>query len=373
MGIRSRARRMVAVGLSAAIGLTMISLAAQPAFATTYPEPPQGYFAGTTNSVSGAFSATDPINVVVHVPNGSARNIFEQAIVTNAALWGPNTCYNKAVGFDDGSGSGDRSPDASYATDLGTSGDIWPFSGCGRLNVERNHLREWARNDGTTIYIAASYEYPTGNVTNLHQVATNGFNRGRDGLAADLARGLAAIGYHSETTLVHKYGSGSFTQGGSTIPFDGNVSVLNVTLNNTTAETWFNPTVNKPIDLNQSNPANGTQIQIWTFNNSAAQWWIRYDYGNGYYKLVSKATGKCIDIVGPSTADGTKVHEWDCYDTNSQLWHYEYKGTRVSGYPVYQLRNKYSGKCLDITGFGTTDGTPLQQWSCSGGSNQEWF
>ena len=36
------------------------------------------------------------------------------------------------------------------------------------------------------------------------------------------------------------------------------------------------------------------------------------------------------------------------------------------------IRNPQTGKCLEIAGFGSDDGTPLQIWECVGGDNQKW-
>lgn len=40
----------------------------------------------------------------------------------------------------------------------------------------------------------------------------------------------------------------------------------------------------------------------------------------------------------------------------------------------YQVVNANSGKCLDVTNFGTANGTPLQQWTCNApvANNQQW-
>ncbi|HLU74105.1 MAG TPA: RICIN domain-containing protein, partial [Nonomuraea sp.] len=32
----------------------------------------------------------------------------------------------------------------------------------------------------------------------------------------------------------------------------------------------------------------------------------------------------------------------------------------------------HSGKCLDVAGFGTGDGADIQQYACTGGTNQQW-
>ncbi|WP_433824636.1 RICIN domain-containing protein [Actinoplanes sp. CA-015351] len=34
--------------------------------------------------------------------------------------------------------------------------------------------------------------------------------------------------------------------------------------------------------------------------------------------------------------------------------------------------NQNSGKCLDVVGSGTTDGTDIQQFACGSGANQQW-
>ncbi|MFJ4304542.1 ricin-type beta-trefoil lectin domain protein [Streptomyces pseudovenezuelae] len=51
-----------------------------------------------------------------------------------------------------------------------------------------------------------------------------------------------------------------------------------------------------------------------------------------------------------------------CHGGANQVWE-PYNG----GY-----RNPASGRCLDIPGFSTADGTHLQLWDCHGGSNQKW-
>jgi hypothetical protein len=138
-------------------------------------------------------------------------------------------------------------------------------------------------------------------------------------------------------------------------------------------ETRVNPASNKYLDLDHLHATNGTKIQIWTGNGSDAQWWIRKSSGGGCYQLTNKGTGKCVGVGGARTNDGAPIVEWDCNGSPDQLWKWEAKGKTVNGWPVFQIRNKNSGRCLDVTAFGTRDGTPLQQWSCTGGSNREWY
>jgi hypothetical protein len=52
-----------------------------------------------------------------------------------------------------------------------------------------------------------------------------------------------------------------------------------------------------------------------------------------------------------------------CTGSTAQQWTVRSDGT---------VRGVGSGKCLDATGHGTADSTPLEIWTCNGGANQKW-
>jgi hypothetical protein len=112
----------------------------------------------------------------------------------------------------------------------------------------------------------------------------------------------------------------------------------------------------KCVDVSGANSANGTKVQLWTCNGTNAQTWTVGTDG------TIRALGKCLDVSGGSTADGAKVQIWDCNGTGAQQW------TASAG----TLRNPVSNKCLDATGNSSADGTLLQIWDCFGGANQQW-
>ncbi|NJC72248.1 glucosylceramidase [Planosporangium thailandense] len=113
----------------------------------------------------------------------------------------------------------------------------------------------------------------------------------------------------------------------------------------------------KCVDVAGANPANGTQVQLYTCNGTGAQSWTVGNSDGGI-----RALGKCLDVVAAGTADGTKVQLYDCNGTGAQRW------TGSNG----SLVNTGSGKCLDATGVSSAVGTPLQIWTCTGGANQKW-
>ncbi|GGN27999.1 glucosylceramidase [Actinoplanes campanulatus] len=111
----------------------------------------------------------------------------------------------------------------------------------------------------------------------------------------------------------------------------------------------------KCVDVAGAATANGTAIQLYGCNGTAAQQWSRP--GDG----TLRSLGKCLDISGPSNADGTVAHLWDCHTGTSQKWTLD---------SSQRLVNTYSGKCLDVTGNTSADGTRLQIWTCTTGANQ---
>jgi chitinase len=111
----------------------------------------------------------------------------------------------------------------------------------------------------------------------------------------------------------------------------------------------------KCVDVAGASSANGTAVDLYTCNGTSAQQWTQ---GSGSLH----ALGKCLDVAAAATANGTKVQLYDCNGTPAQQW------THTGN----QLINPPSGKCLDATGPSSADGTPLQIWTCTGAANQSW-
>ena len=112
----------------------------------------------------------------------------------------------------------------------------------------------------------------------------------------------------------------------------------------------------KCVDVAGANSANGTAVELYTCNGTNAQQWTVGTDG------TLRALGKCMDVTSAGTANGTKVQLYDCNATNAQKW--TRSGTA--------LVNAASNRCLDATGNSSADGTRLQIWDCAGTANQQW-
>ncbi|KOU61837.1 1,3-beta-glucanase [Streptomyces sp. MMG1533] len=113
----------------------------------------------------------------------------------------------------------------------------------------------------------------------------------------------------------------------------------------------------KCVDVAGANSANGTPVQLYDCNGSAAQQWTAGADG------TLRALGKCLDVTGNGTADGSTVQLWDCTGGANQRWAVSTAGDIV---------NPQADKCLDVTGNDPANGTRLQLWTCTGGANQKW-
>ena len=123
--------------------------------------------------------------------------------------------------------------------------------------------------------------------------------------------------------------------------------------------------------------SNGAPLQLWDCelsgrnagNDSPTD--QRWEFtSNGFIR--NTLSEKCIDVSGaPGTKNGAPLQLWDCElsgrnaDNNSrtdQKWELTSNGF---------IRNKLSGKCIDVDGApGRKNGARLQLWDCelSGGN-----
>jgi len=88
-----------------------------------------------------------------------------------------------------------------------------------------------------------------------------------------------------------------------------------------------------------------------------------------WYQMINQNSGSCMDDTGWGTSNGTTVQQWQCgVDQFNQEWQLV---PTDSGY--YKIVNRNSGLALDDTNWSTASGTGIQQWSFGGGANQQWM
>ncbi|MFD0318793.1 ricin-type beta-trefoil lectin domain protein [Streptomyces flavalbus] len=135
------------------------------------------------------------------------------------------------------------------------------------------------------------------------------------------------------------------------------VDHVSVTTSDTATGVAIRGLAGKCVDVAGANSANGTPVQLYDCNGTAAQRWTVGADG------TLRALGKCLDVTSNGTADGSTVQLWDCTGGANQKW-------VVTA--ARDIVNPRADKCLDVTGNDSANGTRLQIWTCTGGANQKW-
>jgi hypothetical protein len=82
--------------------------------------------------------------------------------------------------------------------------------------------------------------------------------------------------------------------------------------------------------------------------------------------VQSIASGKCLDLPGGQTRDGTPAIQYDCHGGPNQQWSLEYAGDAG-----YRIVNRMSGKCIGMDP-GATAGGQIVLSQCNSSPDQLW-
>ncbi|QIQ06492.1 ThuA domain-containing protein [Streptomyces liangshanensis] len=89
---------------------------------------------------------------------------------------------------------------------------------------------------------------------------------------------------------------------------------------------------------------------------------------NAWYSLVNSGNNLCVDARAAATANGTVIQQYTCNSTLAQQ--YQVRATDGGFSRIGPRAN--AAQAIDVTNVSTADNAPLQLWSYSGGTNQQW-
>ena len=124
------------------------------------------------------------------------------------------------------------------------------------------------------------------------------------------------------------------------------------------------------LDVYGAGKGDGTNIAVWTQNNTVAQIFnIKYDSAKDAYKIVNPNSNKAIDLANGKTSDGTNLWIYTQNATCAQYW--KIKKHSSGNYIISSTCNENyvldvaNGKSADNTNLWvyTYNGTVAQQWS----------
>jgi hypothetical protein len=88
---------------------------------------------------------------------------------------------------------------------------------------------------------------------------------------------------------------------------------------------------------------------------------------SGTVEIQAVSSGKCADVTGASKANLAQIQQWGCSGHTNQQWTLKSVGTGI-----YNLVSVNSGKCMDVSGASMANGAKVIQYTCSSGNNQRW-
>ena len=113
------------------------------------------------------------------------------------------------------------------------------------------------------------------------------------------------------------------------------------------------------VDVPGFSTSNGTQLDLWDCNAGGNQSW-----NWTAAKELTVYGNKCMQVGGTGSTAGDPVIISDCTGAAAQQWNLNADQT------VTSVANP--ALCLDAAGAGTGNGTAVDVWNCSGGTNQAW-
>lgn len=124
----------------------------------------------------------------------------------------------------------------------------------------------------------------------------------------------------------------------------------------------------KCLDVFDHGTANGVRLQQWACTGEDHQKFRIVLQPDSRYSLQAVPSGRFVTVGNSSQDNGAAIVIWDNQNGANQKLSFE-KTTDNS----YMARFNHSQKCLDVSDVSLNDGAIVHQWECLNGANQQWF
>ncbi|MCT4587385.1 MAG: RICIN domain-containing protein [Carboxylicivirga sp.] len=123
----------------------------------------------------------------------------------------------------------------------------------------------------------------------------------------------------------------------------------------------------KVIDVSGISQDDGANICQWEYVGGENQQWKIEQVENGKYRFMARHSGKVLDVYSWSTANGGNIVQWPWVNYENQKWRID----KVDD-TYFTITSCSSNKVLDVDGISSDNGANVQQWDYVGQSNQQW-
>ena len=222
----------------------------------------------------------------------------------------------------------------SASRDVGTNVQLWDYNGSAaqqwilKQNGLNNTFEIISRQSGLSLDVAGG---KIANNTNLQMYEANGSNAQKFRFIAvdsDAKRTLPDGVYHIVSAVNEKMG----------------------------------------LDVNGAGTANNTNVQIYPNLSDPNQTFTVKYLNNGYYSITVKKSGKALDAAGNGSYNGTNVVIYSPNNSEAQQWIIKESGTKG----FFEIISKHKNMLLDVAGGSAKAGTNVQLYVRNGSLAQKW-
>ena len=124
----------------------------------------------------------------------------------------------------------------------------------------------------------------------------------------------------------------------------------------------------KCLDVSGASTDPAAPVIQWTCHGGPNQQWRIEPDGAGAHRIISRHSGQSLDVYGALVDDLAAIIQYPAHGGDNQLWRLQ-----VSSNVYHRIIAKHSGKAMDVEGASLDDGARVIQYTLHGGTNQEWL
>lgn len=114
------------------------------------------------------------------------------------------------------------------------------------------------------------------------------------------------------------------------------------------------------------------RLNQWTCVNQSNEWWYMVPDGSQTWDVKNGYSGKCMNVASASKSNGAHVIQYPCSRAANSRWFWGYVKF-ASGHAGYVLVNANSRLCLNVAGYSKSNGADLIQYTCGDYLNELFY
>jgi hypothetical protein len=123
--------------------------------------------------------------------------------------------------------------------------------------------------------------------------------------------------------------------------------------------------------LNSATNNGGSVVQGRACDTSNFQWKFLRKEGGSYY-IQARHSNQCLNVLRAATENGAPVVQGARCDTDNFKWTLLDAGRDIDNYPLYYIKAKHSGQCLNVLNSSLDNGAPVVQGAKCDTDNFKW-